>query len=105
MLFLLFPFRVMWCLVLSSLATSFSPLLSLQCPLFVALTVSVIQFPVFFVEARARKICGVYLESIKRSLWLFPDLVLSFVFLCSVQLVVVSVDRGSLGSLKFDLQC
>ncbi|CAG7860668.1 unnamed protein product, partial [Brassica rapa] len=28
-----------------------------------------------------------------------------FVFLCSVQLVVVSVDRGSLGSLKFDLQC
>lgn len=47
----------MWCLVLSSLATSFSPLLSLQCPLFVALTVSVIQFPVFFVEARARKVC------------------------------------------------
>ncbi|CAF1931064.1 hypothetical protein Bca4012_073165 [Brassica carinata] len=60
MLFLLFPFRVMWCLVLSSLATSFSPLLSLQCPLFVALTVSVIQFPVFFVEARARKFAGVY---------------------------------------------
>ncbi|CAG7876611.1 unnamed protein product, partial [Brassica rapa] len=62
-------------------------------------------FPSVSCEARARKICGVYLESIKRSLWLFPDLVLSFVFLCSVQLVVVFVDRGSLGSLKFDLQC
>ncbi|CAG7860669.1 unnamed protein product [Brassica rapa] len=47
----------MWFLFLSSLATSSSPLLSLQRPLFVALTVSVIQFPVFFVEARARKVC------------------------------------------------
>ncbi|WZZ60886.1 hypothetical protein YC2023_060993 [Brassica napus] len=103
MLFLLFPFRVMWCLVLSSLATSFSPLLSLQCPLFVALTVSVIQFPVFFVEARARKVCLAPF-SVKSSVCsiLAGDCPARSV---DVQLVVVSVDRGSLGSLKFDLQC